>query len=100
VRGADGKIADYTKLVDGYGAHLYPTSNTTLNMVEDATNALRYDAAHFPHVNEKPIWITEWNPSGSSWWNGQPWYFQYNTRGQVGGDLIPDVAAAVAGATH
>jgi hypothetical protein len=76
------------KLVDGYGAHLYPTSNTTVNMVEGATNALRYDAAHFPHVNEKPIWITEWNPSGSSWWNGRPWY------------LIPDVAAAVAGATH
>jgi hypothetical protein len=86
-RGPDGKITDYTRLVDGYGAHLYPTSTTTLNMVEGATNVLRYDAAHFPHVNEKPIWITEWSPSGSSWWNGQPWYFQYDTHGQVGGDL-------------
>jgi hypothetical protein len=87
VRGADGKITDYTKLVDGYGSHLYPTSPTTLHMVEDATNALRYDAAHYPHVNDKPIWITEWNPSGSSWWNGQPWYFQYDAHGRVGGDL-------------
>jgi hypothetical protein len=87
VRGGDGRVTDYTKLVDGYGAHLYPMSSTTLRMVEDATNVLRYDAAHFPHMDEKSIWITEWNPSGSSWWNGQPWYFQYDARGQVGGDL-------------
>ena len=87
VRGADGKITDYTKLVDGYGAHLYPTSSTTLKMVDDATNVLLYDAAHYPHMNEKSIWITEWNPSGSSWWNGQPWYFQYDVHGQAGGDL-------------
>jgi hypothetical protein len=87
VRDADGKITDYTKLVDGYGSHLYPVSTTTLNMVEDATNSLRYEAAHYPHVDEKPIWITEWNPAGSSWWNGQPWYFQYNTQGQAGGEL-------------
>ena len=87
VRDADGKITDYTKLVDGYGSHLYPTSSTTLHMVEDGTNVLRYDAVHYPHLNEKPIWITEWNPSGSSWWNGQPWYFQYDAHGQVGGDL-------------
>lgn len=87
VRSADGKITDYTKLVDGYGAHLYPTSSTTLKMVADATNVLRYDAAHYPHMNGKSIWITEWNPSGSSWWNGQPWYFQYDARGRVGGDL-------------
>jgi hypothetical protein len=46
VRGADGKITDYTRLVDGYGSHLYPTSTTTLNMVQDATNSLRYEAAH------------------------------------------------------
>jgi hypothetical protein len=87
VRDADGKITDYTKLVDGYGAHLYPVSDTTLNMVEDATNVLRGDAAHYPHMNEKSIWITEWNPTGSSWWNGRPWYFQYDAQGQTGGDL-------------
>lgn len=87
VREADGKITDYTKLVDGYGSHLYPVSSTTLNMVEETTSELRYVASHYPHVDEKPIWITEWNPSGSSWWNGQPWYFQYDARGQIGGDL-------------
>jgi hypothetical protein len=37
-------------------------------------------------VSQKPIWITE-NPGGSSWWNGQPWYFQYDAHGQPGGDL-------------
>jgi hypothetical protein len=87
VRGADGKITDYTRLVDGYGSHLYPVSDTTLNMVDDATRSLRYEAVHYPHLNEKPIWITEWNPSASSWWNGRPWYFQYDARGQTGGDL-------------
>jgi hypothetical protein len=87
VRDANGTVTDYTKLVDGYGSHLYPVSDTTLNMVEDATNALRYETAHYPHVNEKPIWITEWNPTASSWWNGRPWYFQYDTRGQIGGNL-------------
>ncbi|MEW6436206.1 MAG: hypothetical protein AB1508_03435 [Pseudomonadota bacterium] len=86
-RAQDGKITDYTKLIDGYGSHLYPTSTTTLNMVQDATNSLRYEAAHYPHLNEKSIWITEWNPSASSWWNGQSWYFQYNARGQAGGEL-------------
>ena len=87
VRGADGKTTDYTRLVDGYGSHLYPTSTTTLNMVQEATNSLRYEAAHYPHVGQKPIWVTEWNPAGSSWWNGQPWYFQYDAQGQPGGDL-------------
>ena len=87
VRDADGKIIDYTRLVDGYGSHLYPTSTTTLNMVQEATNSLRYEAAHYPHVGQKPIWVTEWNPAGSSWWNGQPWYFQYDAQGQPGGDL-------------
>lgn len=87
VRGADGKVTDYTKLIDGYGSHLYPASNTTLNMVEEASNSLRYEAAHYPHISEKPIWITEWNPAGSSWWNGHPWYFQFNAHGQPGGEL-------------
>lgn len=95
VQGADGKITDYTRLVDGYGSHLYPTSTTTLNMVQDATNSLRYEAAHYPHVNEKPIWITEWNPAGSSWWNGQAWYFQYDAQGRVGGDLNKSDARGV-----
>lgn len=87
VRDANGKITDYTRLVDGYGSHLYPVSDTTQRMVADATDALRLEAAHYPHVNERPIWITEWNPSGSSWWNGRPWYFQYDARGEIGGDL-------------
>jgi hypothetical protein len=87
VRDANGKVTDYTKLVDGYGSHLYPISTTTLSMVEDATESLRYEAAHYPHVDKKPIWITEWNPAGSSFWDGQPWYFQYNAQGQPGGEL-------------
>jgi hypothetical protein len=40
-----------------------------------------------PDVDQKPIWITEWNPSGSSFWNGKPWYFEYDTRGRIGGNL-------------
>jgi hypothetical protein len=76
----NSKITDYTRLVDGYGTHLYPTSSTTLNMVEDTTNVLRNDAVHYPHMNEKSIWITEWNPTASSWWNGQPWYFSTTRR--------------------
>jgi len=87
VRDEQGKIIDYTRLVDGYGAHLYPVSETTEKMVEGATASLRNLADHYPHVSEKPIWITEWNPTGSSFWNGQPWYFQYDAQGQVGGDL-------------
>ena len=95
MQGANGKITDYTKLVDGYGSHLYPVSDTTLNMVAEATNALRYEAAHYPHVNEKPIWITEWNPSASSWWNGRPWYFQYDAQGRIGGELNKADASGV-----
>jgi hypothetical protein len=87
MRDTDGRTTDYTGLIDGYGAHLYPTSTTTLAMVEELTDELHYEAAHYPHVNQKPIWITEWNPAGSSWWNGQPWYFQYDARGKPGGDL-------------
>jgi len=108
VRGADGQATDYTRLVDGYGSHLYPTSTTTARMVEDATGSLRYEAAHYPHAGQKPIWITEWNPAGSSWWNGQPWYFQYDAHGQPGGDLnkaagpyqAMDQAGAVAAFNH
>jgi hypothetical protein len=87
VRGPNGKVTDYTKLVDGYGSHLYPVSDTTQNMVQETTSELLYEAAHYPHMNEKSIWITEWNPSASSWWNGRPWYFQYDAKGQPGGEL-------------
>ncbi len=87
VRDPDGKITDYTKLVDGYGSHLYPTSDTTLDMVQGTAGSLLSEAAHYPHLDQKSIWITEWNPSASSWWNGRPWYFQYNALGQIGGDL-------------
>ena len=37
VRNEKGVIVDYTKLVDGYGLHIYPTSDTTLNLVDGAT---------------------------------------------------------------
>ena len=87
MRDPDGKLTDYTKLVDGYGSHLYPVSDTTQTMVEEATGELLCEGAHYPHVNEKSIWITEWNPAASSWWNGRPWYFQYDARGDFGGDL-------------
>jgi hypothetical protein len=73
VRASDGKITDYTMLVDGYGAHLYPVSDTIEDMMQDATGALLGEAAHYPHLDQKSIWITEWNPSASSWWNGRPW---------------------------
>jgi hypothetical protein len=86
-RGPNGQVTDYTKLVDGYGVHLYPVSDTTQGMVQWATGALRDEAPHYPHLEEKSIWITEWNPSASSWWNGRPWYFQYDAHGQPGGEL-------------
>ena len=47
----------------------------------------REPATHFSHLDVKPIWITEWNVSGSSFWNGRPWYFQYDASGKTGGDL-------------
>jgi hypothetical protein len=86
-RTAAGKTVDYTNLVDGYGLHIYPTSDTTLNMVKGATASLVGQAQFFPNLRKKPIWITEWNPTGSSFWNGHPWYFQYSAKGQTGGDL-------------
>ena len=85
--GPDGKVTDYTNLVDGYGVHLYPISDTTQDMVQETTSELLSEASHFPHMGEKSIWITEWNPSASSWWNGRPWYFQYDAHGQPGGEL-------------
>ncbi|HEV2572982.1 MAG TPA: hypothetical protein VGU72_14710 [Beijerinckiaceae bacterium] len=82
-----GKSIDYTQWVDGYGTHLYPVADTTFDMIADATGMLRNAAAYFPHLDKKTIWITEWNPSSSSWWNGKPWYFQYDAQGQSAGDL-------------
>jgi hypothetical protein len=87
VRGSDGKITDYTQLIDGYGVHLYPISDTTENLVQEATSELQYEATHLPNLSHKSIWITEWNPSASSWWNGRAWYFQYDSQGRPGGDL-------------
>ncbi len=82
-----GNLTDYTDLVDGYGSHIYPTSDTTLDLVTGATASLTGEAAVFPHIAQKPIWITEWNESESSGWNGHPWYFQYTAEGQPGGDF-------------
>jgi hypothetical protein len=86
VRDAHGN-SDYTRLVDGYGLHIYPTSDTTLDMVKGATDSISGAAPFFPQLAEKPLWITEWNVTGSSSWNGKAWYFQYTKDGQVGGDL-------------
>jgi hypothetical protein len=87
VEDESGKVTDYTELVDGYGSHIYPTSDTTLDLVTGATADLTGEAAVFPHSQEKPIWITEWSESESSQWNGRPWYFQYTADGQPGGDF-------------
>jgi hypothetical protein len=87
VQDETGRVTDYTELVDGYGSHIYPTSDTTLDLVTGATADLTGEAAAFPHIEKKPIWITEWNESGSSGWNGRPWYFQYTAGGQPGGDF-------------
>jgi len=70
-----GNISDYTQLVDGYGSHLYPTSDTTLNMVQTVTKELIDQAAILPHNDQKPIWITEWNESGSVTWSNRKWPF-------------------------
>jgi O-glycosyl hydrolase len=71
-----GKAFDYTSLVDGYGSHLYLSSDTTLTAVTHATDDLTSQAATLPHIQEKPIWITEWNESASAFWSSHKWYFQ------------------------
>jgi hypothetical protein len=73
---ASGKPFDYTSLVDGYGSHVYMPSDTTLNAVTRATDELTSQAAILPHIQEKPIWITEWNESASAFWSSHKWYFQ------------------------
>jgi hypothetical protein len=88
---SSGKVFDYTSLVDGYGTHIYVSANTTLAMVTSATQWLTSQAALLPHIQQKPIWITEWNEAGSAFWSSHKWYFQYQANGQPGGDLnLPD----------
>ncbi len=82
-----GQTFDYTSLVDGYGSHIYTPATTTLAMITGATAELTGQAALLPHVQEKPIWITEWNESASAFWSSKKWYFQYRADGTHGGDL-------------
>jgi hypothetical protein len=82
-----GKSFDYTSLVDGYGTHIYPSSDTTLGMVTQATVQLTSQAAIFPHGQQKAIWITEWNEAGSAFWASHRWYFQPARRGNATLDL-------------
>jgi len=84
---SSGKTFDYTSLVDGYGSHIYPPSTTTLSMVTHATDELTSQAAMLPHLDSKPIWITEWNEAASAFWSSKKWYFQYRSDGKPGGDL-------------
>ena len=84
---ASGKTFDYTTLVDGYGSHMYPPADTTLNMITRATADLSAQAATFPHASSKPIWITEWNESGGASWSSKKWYFQPARRGGAAVDL-------------
>jgi hypothetical protein len=74
---SSGKVFDYTSLVDGYGTHIYVSANTTLAMVTSATQWLTSQAALLPHIQQKPIWITEWNEAGSAFWSSHKWYFQF-----------------------
>ena len=46
VKGAAGEVVDYTKLVDGYGVHIYPTSDTPLDMVNGATASPEPGGSH------------------------------------------------------
>jgi hypothetical protein len=80
---SSGETFDYTSLVDGYGSHIYLSSDTTLNMITRATGELTSQAAILPHIQEKPIWITEWNESASAFWSSHKWYFQPTTIGKL-----------------
>jgi len=84
---ASGKTFDYTTLVDGYGSHIYLSSDTTLTAITRATQQLTGQAAMLPHVGQKPIWITEWNESASAFWSSHKWYFQPTTVGHAVVDL-------------
>jgi hypothetical protein len=84
---ASGHSFDYTSLVDGYGTHIYSPATTTSAMITGATSELTGQAAMLPHVQDKPIWITEWNEAASAFWSSKKWYFQYDATGAPGGDL-------------
>jgi hypothetical protein len=84
---ASGKTFDYTNLVDGYGTHVYPPADTTLNMVTHANTDLAAQAATYPHSDTKPLWITEWNESGSAFWSSKKWFFHAARRGQADVDV-------------
>lgn len=82
-----GRTFDYTSLVDGYGTHLYSSSATTLEFITRTTEELSSQAALLPHIKEKPMWITEWNESGSAFWSSKKWFFAPGTRNGVAVDL-------------
>jgi hypothetical protein len=84
---ASGKPFDFTSLVDGYGSHIYLSSGTTLNMINQATAELTAQAATFPHHQQKPIWITEWNEAASAFWSSHKWYFHATAKGRSEEDL-------------
>ncbi|MBT9331505.1 glycoside hydrolase [Paracidobacterium acidisoli] len=84
---SSGKTFDYTSLVDGYGTHTYPPSDTTQHMVQNATSDLAAQGALLPHNRDKPIWITEWSESASVFWSSHKWSYQYDAHGKPGGDL-------------
>jgi O-glycosyl hydrolase len=83
---SSGKTFDYTSLVDGYGTHIYVSADTTANMIQRATEELTSQAAMLPHVEEKPIWITEWNEAASAFWSSKTWYFQPSGSGPTADD--------------
>ena len=93
---SSGKSVDYTALVDGYGTHIYPPADTTLDMVAKATSELTSQAAILPHIHDKPLWITEWSESGSAFWSSHKWYFQPLRRG----DSIVDLNKADANGVY
>ena len=84
---SSGRTIDYTRLVDGYGTHIYPVSTTTLTMVQRTTTELTAQAATLPDNRHKPFWITEWSENASAFWSSHKWYFQYDAEGNPGGDL-------------
>lgn len=78
---ASGKTFDYTTLVDGYGSHIYFSSQTTLGMITQVTKELTSQADSLPHAAEKPLWITEWNESAYAFWSSHRWFFQATKKG-------------------
>ena len=50
---SSGKTFDYTSLVDGYGSHIYLSSETTLGMITRVTGELSSQAAILPSYSRK-----------------------------------------------